>query len=226
MPRTRPRDIRPALDALLEEMEPGGRLPAERDLARRLGCSRQTLRACLAALEREGALWRHVGQGTFRGPRPRHLPLRDTLLIEGATPVDVMDARLLLEPMVAAEAALRADAADVALLRKQVLAGRRAPDRAACEQADDAFHRAFGQISGNPILAGFLGYLSGIRRRSAWQREWERTYRRIGTLAFQTVHSDQHDAIVDAIANRQPDLAAARMTEHLRTIRADLAMTA
>ncbi|WP_028030758.1 FadR/GntR family transcriptional regulator [Gemmobacter nectariphilus] len=224
MPRTRPHDIRSALDALLEALEPGGRLPAERDLARRLGCSRQTLRACLAALEREGAVWRHVGQGTFRGPRPRHLPLRDTLLIEGATPIDVMDARMLIEPMVAAEAARRADAADVSLLRMRVLAGRRAPDRAACEQADDAFHRALGQISGNPILAGFLGYLSGIRRRSAWQREWERTYCRVGARAFQTLHSDQHDGIVDAIADHQPDLAAARMTDHLRTVSEDLTM--
>ena len=38
----------------------------------------------------------------------------DTLLIEGATPPDIMNARMLLEPMVAAEAARHADAADQA----------------------------------------------------------------------------------------------------------------
>ncbi|MFJ1293055.1 GntR family transcriptional regulator [Paracoccus yeei] len=33
-----------------------------------MGCSRQTLRAGLARLQRQGLIWRHVGQGTFVGP--------------------------------------------------------------------------------------------------------------------------------------------------------------
>jgi len=222
MPRRSATDIQPDMLALLAVLTPGERLPSERELAERFGCSRQTLRACLSRLEQDGRIWRHVGQGTFSGSRPRHLPVRDTLLIEGATPPDVMQARLLLEPMVAATAARLADAEDVVLLRGKVAAGRKARDRAACEQADDAFHRALGQISGNPILSGFLGYLSGIRRRIAWQREWERTYRRIGTQAFQTLHSDQHARIVDAVESGDPEAAAACMTAHLETIRADM----
>jgi DNA-binding FadR family transcriptional regulator len=214
--------VRPEIVAILSDLMPGERLPAERDLAARLGCSRQTLRGCLAALEKDGEIWRHVGQGTFRGSRPRHLPVRDTLLIEGATPPDIMNARMLLEPMVAAEAARHADAADVAMLRDKVQAGRFAADRSACEQADDAFHRALAQISGNPILSGFLVYLSGVRRRVAWQREWETTYRRVGVQAFQTIHSDQHERIVDAISDGSPERAAACMTKHLETIRTDM----
>jgi DNA-binding FadR family transcriptional regulator len=226
MPRRSATDIEPGLRRILDDLPPGTRLPAERDLAGRLGCSRQTLRSCLAALEKDGEIWRHVGQGTFRGSRPRHLPVRDTLLIEGATPPDVMQARMLLEPMVAAEAARLADASDVALLRERVGVGRRARDRAACEQADDAFHRALAQISCNPILAGFLNYLSGVRRRVAWQREWERTYRRIGTQAFQTLHSDQHERIVDAIEQQDAEAASSFMTQHLETIRADMSADA
>ena len=224
MPRQTATQLEPALRAILNDLSPGERLPAERDLAEQLGCSRQTLRTCLTLLEKDGEIWRHVGQGTFRGARPRHLPVRDTLLIEGATPPDVMQARMLLEPMVAAEAARLASADDVALLREKVEAGRKARDRAACEQADDAFHRALGQISGNPILSGFLNYLSSVRRRVAWQREWERTYRRIGTNAFQTLHSDQHQSIVDAIARHDPEAAATSMTEHLATIRTDMSV--
>lgn len=222
MPRRSMTDIQPELLKVLDSLTPGGRLPAERDLAERLSCSRQTLRACLAKLEKDGEIWRHVGQGTFRGSRPRHLPVRDTLLIEGATPPDVMKARMLLEPMVAAEAARLADASDLLLLREKVVAGRRARDRAACEQADDAFHRTLAQISGNPILSGFLNYLSGVRRRVAWQREWERTYRRIGTHAFQTLHSDQHERIVDAIERHDVAAASSFMTQHLETISADM----
>ena len=99
-------DLTEALDRLAPDL--GDRLPPERVLAQRLGCSRETLRRALARLERAGEIWRHVGQGTFRGPRPRFLPLRDTLLIEGATPQDLLSARLMLEPEVAAAAAARA----------------------------------------------------------------------------------------------------------------------
>lgn len=218
MPRRSVTDIHPEVLKLLNDLSPGERLPAERDLTQRFACSRQMLRACLATLEQKGEIWRHVSQGTFKGSRPRHMPVRDTLLIERASPPDVMHARMLLEPMVAAEAARLADASDVALLREKVDIGRKARDRAACELADDAFHRTLAQISNNPILSGFLNYLSGIRRRAAWQREWEQTYRRIGTQMFQTLHSDQHEMIVDAIERRNPRGASAFMTEHLQTI--------
>lgn len=222
MPRWSATDIQPKMLRMLDDLAPGERLPSERDIAEKLGCSRQTLRSCLATLEKDGKIWRHVGQGTFCGSRPRHLPVRDTLLIEGATPPDVMQARMLLEPLVAAEAACLAEASDVALLREKVGAGRMARDRAACEQADDAFHRTLAQISGNPILSGFLNYLSGVRRRVAWQREWERTYRRIGTHAFQTLHSDQHEGIVDAIERHDAEAASSFMKLHLETISADM----
>lgn len=211
-------DLRKAIDAIAPVA--GDRLPPERELRGILGCSRETLRVCYATLETEGEVWRHVGQGTFRGHRPVHMPVHDTVLVEGATPPDLMRARLLLEPQVAAEAALRADVSDVTHLRRKVAEGRVARDRAACEQADDAFHRAVAETSRNPVLIGFLVYLSGARRRVAWQREWDRTYRRIAPDEFQTIHSDQHDVVVDAIAVADSSAAANAMKCHLKTIEA------
>ena len=209
-------DLRLAIDKLAPVS--GDRLPPERELRDILGCSRETLRACYATLEKEGEIWRHVGQGTFRGQRPRHMPVRETLLVEGATPPDLMRARLLLEPQVAAEAARHADASDITHLRAKVAQGRAARDRSTCEQADDAFHRAVAETSRNPVLIGFLMYLSGARRRVAWQREWDRTYRRIAPDEFQTIHSDQHDQVVDAIAARDANAATTAMKRHLKTI--------
>lgn len=211
-------DLRQALDRFAPDR--GDRLPPERELGRVLGCSRETLRSCYAVLENEGEIWRHVGQGTFRGRRPQHVPIRDTLLVEGATPPDLMRARLLLEPQVAAEAALRADASDITHLRAKVAEGCSARDKSDCEQADDAFHRAVAETSRNPVLIGFLIYFSGARRRIAWQREWDRTYRRIGKEEFQTIHSDQHDRVVDAIAAGDANAALIAMKGHLKTIEA------
>ena len=119
----------------------------------------------------------------------------------------------------------RAGSEDVAYLRSRAEAGRRARDRPACEQADDAFHRAVAEVAGNLVLIAFLSFLSGARRRVAWQREWERAYRRLGVEEFRHGHSDQHMAVVDAIAGADPPEAEEAMRRHLATIRAEMERT-
>ncbi|MCG7625882.1 FadR/GntR family transcriptional regulator [Epibacterium sp. Ofav1-8] len=208
------------LQAMLaaQRILPGDRLPCERDLARRLGCSRETLRKALAELEQAGEIWRHVGQGTFYGPRPRGHPIRERILVQGASPLQLMQARLTIEPSVAAEAAQLASRADVAYLTDLVRRGTGATTRTECEEIDAAFHRGIAEVTGNPILLGLLDYLAGVRRHAAWQREWERTYRRLGVTAFTEGHSQQHHAIVDAITRHAATEAAEAMRGHLMTI--------
>ena len=79
-------------------LQPGDKLPPERELSGVLGCSRETLRRALAALEIRGELWRHVGQGTFLGVRPPGHPVREAILVQGASPMQLMQARLTIEP--------------------------------------------------------------------------------------------------------------------------------
>jgi len=174
---------------VLEECAPaaGDRLPPERVLKDLVRCSRETLRAVLAAPEAEGEIWRHVGQGTFRGRAPLGRPVKDTPLLEATSPADLMDARRLLEPQVAAAAAMRRMPGDIDLLRRRVAEGRATRDRAACERADDAFHQPIAQVARNPLLIALLRHFSSARCRAIWQREWDRTYRRVGVeeLPFQ-----------------------------------------
>jgi len=56
-------DLKAALDA--GEWQPGDRLPTERDMAARYGCSLITIRRALGELVREGRLERTRGRGTF-----------------------------------------------------------------------------------------------------------------------------------------------------------------
>lgn len=114
-------DVKLELRQLVDQLRSGERLPAERQLAQEIGCSRETLRAALAELQRTGQIWRHVGQGTFCGPAPRELPVRETLLIDGATSSDSLRARLALEPRIAAEAARSATPADVEEMSRLVV---------------------------------------------------------------------------------------------------------
>ena len=224
--RTGKEAARTRLWTILEDMAPaaGDRLPPERILKNLVGCSRETLRGALAALEAGGEVWRHVGQGTFRGRAPLGRPVRDTLLLEAATPADLMDARRLLEPQVAAAAAWRREQDDVALLQRRVAEGRAAQDRGACERADDRFHQAVAQVSRNPLLIALLRHFSGARCRGVWQREWDRTYRRVGVREFKVVHSAQHALVVDAIAAGDGAAAHRAMALHLETVSIDMGL--
>jgi DNA-binding FadR family transcriptional regulator len=207
------------LRELVDSLSPGDRLPAERDLSRHLGCSRQTVRAGLSVLQREQIIWRHVGQGTFVGTRPRHLPMQPVREAD-VSPTDLLRARLLLEPTIAAEAARCATPADVENLQRLIALGQRALRVPDCEQADSDFHQGLGQITGNPVLMTVMGGLSGVRRHSGWQRSWDRSYRRLAASTFQTEHSDQHQRIAEAIAAGDEAGASQAMTQHLQAIQA------
>lgn len=208
------------LRQLLDECAPlsGDRLPAERVLKTMIGCSRETLRSALASLEAEGQIWRHVGQGTFRGRPPSGRPVKDHLLLEATTPADLMDARRLLEPQVAAAAATRRDTDDIRMLNQRVAACRAACDRASCERADDAFHQAIAQVARNPLLISLLRHFSHARCRLVWQREWDRTYRRVGVQEFTHTHTDHHQDIADAIAAGDKAGAYRKMACHLEHV--------
>jgi GntR family transcriptional regulator, N-acetylglucosamine utilization regulator len=70
-------DLVAALDA--EDWAPGDRLPTERDLARRYGCSLITVRRALGELAREQRIERTRGRGTFVLPRRIERDLAGTM---------------------------------------------------------------------------------------------------------------------------------------------------
>src|SRR5690606_4421267 len=94
----------------------GYRLPAERELVTQFGIARNTLRKAMVELENEGHITRHVGRGTFIAETPS--PAGDasqSLLqrIHGASPAEVMELRLLIEPQFVELAATRATGRDL-----------------------------------------------------------------------------------------------------------------
>lgn len=166
------------------ELAVGDRLPPERVLAQQFSCSRETLRRAILVLEHENEIWRHVGQGTFYGPRPVTALLRESLTVQATSVQELVQARYLIEPVVAAEAARRATVLDIAKLNECIAVGRHGPDRFECQKADDIFHQTIATVARNPILSSILTFLSEARRRSSWQSQWDRTYRHIGIKEF------------------------------------------
>jgi len=140
------------------------------------------------------------------------------MIVQATSVEEFVTARHLIEPVVAAEAARRASSSDVERLNACITAGRTGRDRFDCQQADDVFHRTIAEVAQNPILLSVLTFLSLARRRSAWQTQWDRTYRHLGIEEFTRQHSDQHQSIVDAIRINDPPSAESAMRNHLDTI--------
>lgn len=204
---------------LQAEYGPQEKLESERALSERLGCSRETLRGALDILEKEGRVWRHVGQGTFMGPRPSYEPIPPMVLAESASPADIIDARLLLEPGIAAAAAERAQRDDLLRLREQAELTLRATDWQMYEQADNAFHKGIARCTGNPLAIAFLDVLSAVRSRVRWQREHDMTFRRDRKKEYTEQQGRMHAAILDAIEAGDPEQARKTMSDHLRAVR-------
>ncbi|QPC43827.1 FadR family transcriptional regulator [Kaustia mangrovi] len=191
-----------------------GRLPPERELCGILGVSRGDLRKGLAVLEAEGQLWRHVGKGTFVGARPAD-DVGDIAAIAGrTTPAEVMRTRLLIEPQIAREAAFHATADDIAAMRHCVARMRMAESWRHYERLDNELHRRVAEAARNTLLLALFDTLNAVRRTVVWGRL------RDGPRQPPADHHSfaEHDAVIDAIAERDLDAAERAMRRHLGTV--------
>ena len=198
---------------------PGDRLPPEREMIERLGMGRTALRHALDSLEREGAIWRHVGKGTFvasHGSASGTGSLAD--LSRQMTPVKMMRARLSIEPAIAREAAINASAEALTRMKLAKDRAQAAPNWTDYETHDDLFHRSIAEATDNILLLTLFDQLNQVRRAVAWSsvvRSSERPPR--DHLSFK-----QHDKIAAAIEGRDAAGAHDTMREHLRSVSARL----
>lgn len=200
------------------EVPQNGKLPTERTLAERFNVSRRHIRTALDRLEEEGLVWRHQGKGTFIG-QPNS-PMGDLAAkITGETnALEVMEARLCIEPELAAMCAMRMLPAEVARLRQLAQRQFEAEDPQATELWDASLHRLIAQCARNPPLLTAYALLDQIRKNADWVSIRARVR---SSSSIQVSHSE-HMAIVDAIALGHPDAARVAMRDHLETISAAL----
>jgi DNA-binding FadR family transcriptional regulator len=190
-------------------LEPGARLPAERELCRQLGISRSTLRQALTALVQTGHLTASRGRsgGTFVAefPPPADHPSEDLL----ACWRDACDQRLAVELAVAMLAAERADVAQLEPLGELVdVMDDTLEDFAAYRQADVRWHIGLAEASGSQRLVGAMteaqGQMSDLIAYIAHPPE---------LLAWS---NQQHARMLTAIRRRDGSRALRLMAEHLQ----------
>ena len=192
------------------EVAPGARLPAERDLARQLGVSRPSLREALIALEIEGLLDVRVGSGIYAsqpGERSRGAELADA-----SGPFEVIRARWMIEGECAALAAKTGNAAQLRAIGKAHADLQKEAKRHHNPlDADRAFHVAIAQATGNSALELVV--------QTLWDQRVGPLYRALElkleypAMAAETTR--EHEAVLEAIMDRDPGAARAAMRKHM-----------
>lgn len=195
-----------------------GRLPTERHLAETLGVGRRAVRRALEALEAEGLIWRKQGKGTFAGQPPQPAQFLAAEIVGETNVIEVMDARLCIEPALAAMCAKRALPADIERMRNLTRRIMNASDPDSIELWDGALHRLIARTAANkPLLAAF-SLVDEIRGNQDW-RGLRSNARSRETLK---VSDREHHAIIDAIEAGDAALADSLMRAHLTTLAQNL----
>jgi GntR family transcriptional regulator, uxu operon transcriptional repressor len=190
------------------------KLPAERVLCEELGVKRGDLRKALAVLEREGVIWRHVGKGTFIGARPLDNMLSLAQIESETNPAEVMRARLLIEPILAREAARNATRQDMVEIETLMHQARAAATWRQYEALDTALHRTIARAGANSLMLAIFDTLNTVRRSVVWGRlraEPDRPPLDHHSFA-------EHEAVVAAIKTRDVNAAGEAMFTHLQTV--------
>jgi GntR family transcriptional repressor for pyruvate dehydrogenase complex len=195
-------------------LEVGDRLPSVKDLARHFAVATPTLREALHRLEATGVIEIKHGSGIYVRQLGSRMMLPNPYYgdLDIHTILDLFEARSLLEPELAARAASQATPAQMATLRAIVseaathLTGIKADDTPLLK-ANEAFHSAIAQMSGNAVLGQLVTSLLELYAKEQ--------------LLVQHLYNDrvqdhrEHLAICDAIEGAQAERARTLMEEHL-----------
>ena len=194
--RARPEDhLRDAIVA--GRLHPNERL-VERELCRTLGVGRSAVRTALARLEQEGL----VEHERHRGARVRVIDEREA--------VEILEARAVLEGLVARHAARRATAEDVEALRAILAEMRRRLDRGDLLAASDqnaVLHRRLVEIADHATASRLISTLRSQLVRFQ--------YRTILVPGRSQRSFAEHEAVVDAVASGDATAAEEAMRTHL-----------
>jgi GntR family transcriptional repressor for pyruvate dehydrogenase complex len=201
-------------DIVDRDLDPGTRLPAESEMAETYGVARASLREALRILEIHGLI--HIKPGPGGGPVVAPISSDDLgqtltffLHASGTTFRELMEARMVLEPVMARQAAERRDPQVKAALQAGIDRSRGVLDEGDEQYLNVAtgFHEVVTGASGNSVLDLLARSMKDIyvaRFRSIVYTADERA----------KLLSD-HEVVAEAIISGDGDRAEALMREHM-----------
>ena len=204
------------------ELRPGDKLPAERELADQFGVSRTAIREAMKALTHSGLVVIHPGRGTFVTDISSKVVRHSfDMLVRGSNETgirDLIEVREILEPEIAALAAVRAGSEDIESMEEAVRAMDMAmDDPETFIEADLDFHLALAQGSNNVLIPALIDTLVELLR--------EHRKRAASVEGGMSRGQPYHKIILDAIKNNDANAARDSMRGHLEQVRKEIETT-
>jgi GntR family transcriptional regulator, transcriptional repressor for pyruvate dehydrogenase complex len=199
-------------------LKPGDQLPAERDLAQRLGVSRTAVREAVKTLREKGLVEAYSGRGTFvtDGTSQAARQSFDLMVKIGQqeNSPHLAELRLILEPGIAAMAAERVKDDDLAAMREAVAVMERSQkDPEAYIEADLDFHLALAEVVANPLILSLIDSIVGLLR--------EQRIKIFNVEGGPQRGQFHHKRILEAMERRDPEMARCAMRAHLEQVKQD-----
>ncbi len=197
------------------ELKAGRKLPSEREMSESMGVSRASVREALTAMEAFGILDIRPGEGTFvkeTSSSETFKPLAFVLAVEKNPGQQMMEVRRVLESESAALAAMRADETNLMKIRKSLDLMKSAENIQLGVEYDLKFHFAIAEATQNSILLRIMNTVADLMHHT-FRIDREKLLSRNSD----EIHSE-HEAIYDAIKERNPQKAREKMIEHINHI--------
>lgn len=201
------------------EFPVGERLPTERELASAYGVSRTCVREALLAMEIAGLVAIRVGAGVFvLAPEVPAEPVPQ-VRADQHSPSEILEARLVIEPEIAALAAHRASDDELDAIGQAIALMREEHRMAAeTERGDREFHRTIATAARNGLLQDMLNDIWTEMNAPLWQAL--QAHIRSPLLRLKWI--EDHEAIHAALVARDRRRARATMKAHIVQVRGAL----
>ncbi|MCT8988021.1 pyruvate dehydrogenase complex transcriptional repressor PdhR [Shewanella phaeophyticola] len=213
-------------DVIMEQLErmilegslqPGQKLPPERELAVQFEVSRPSLREAIQKLEAKGLLMRRQGGGTYVKEQLWQSladPIVELMHNDSESQYDLLEFRHATEGMMAYFAALRGTDADMKNINKRIAEVESANNIDTKADAIVRFYRAIAEASHNVAMLHLVLSLTPVLHKNV-AKNLELLSRREETSAKANNH---RRALLAAIVRRDPEAARAASNEHLSYI--------
>jgi len=199
---------------ILKKLQPGDKLPSERELAEMLGVSRSSIRDAIRSLELVGLVEPRQGAGTIvRELSAESLvnPFANALKHQQELVAELLDFRLMIEPPLAARAATHASPDEISEMEEilQRQEGKLSHGEAAVAE-DSEFHYSVALASGNTVVLKVLDILMDLLRDTR-ERSLQVAGRPERSLAG-------HRRILSAIKRHDAEAARSAMRRHIEDV--------
>lgn len=199
---------------ITKKLNPGDKLPSERELAEMLHVSRSSIRDAIRGLELRGLVEPRQGAGTIVrevSAEPQVNPFASALKRRQALVSELLDFRKMLEPPLAARAATHASPEEISemeeILQRQE---RKQTEEAPAVEEDAEFHYSIALASGNSVVLRVLDILMDLLRDTR-ERSLQVRGRPQKSLAG-------HRRILSAIKRHDAEAAKAAMRRHIEDV--------